>query len=577
MLEFQALRKLLKTGAPPDAPKVKLALLGDSATQLLSQAIKGFGISEGLAIEVWEAEFDQIERQLFDNASDYHRFGAQVTVIFKSTRKLSQRFDKLPPAERANFAAAIIAETEALFAAVKKGGGKAIVCNFPEEDDGVFGQFASKTAASFIWQLRKLNVELQELAARNPDLFVCDLSKIQNELGRPRFFDAPIYINTEMAVSVAALPFAARAIVQIVAALRGSFKKCLICDLDNTLWGGVIGDDGLANIQVGQLGIGKAFCAIQRYVKKLRERGIIICVCSKNDDAVAREPFEKHPDMVLRMEDIAVFTANWENKADNIRKIQRVLNIGLDSMVFLDDNPFERNLVRKELPQVLVPELPDDPALWPGFFSAENFFETAAHSEADAKRTEQYQKEAARAVFHEKFTNEDDYLGGLEMVSDAKPFDAFSAPRVAQLSQRSNQFNLRTIRYTEDDIRRIASSPDHLTLSLTLRDKFGDNGLVCALILEKRGDALFIDTWFMSCRVLKRGMEAFTLNTIAALARANRFNKIIGEYLPTAKNGMVRDHYKQLGFHEDGGLWTLKLNDFKPIKTHIQPSAKETA
>lgn len=571
MLDFQALRKVLKQGAPSGAPKIKLALLGDSATQFLAQAIRGTGIVHGLDIDVWEADFDQIERQLLDNNSEYHGVGADVTVIFKATHKLLQGFNKLPPAARRNFAGKSIAEIEKLATAAKSGGGRVVICNFPEEDDAVFGQFSAKTPESFIHQVRYLNVLLQELAVRDTGIFVCDLSRVQNAIGRVRSWDAAIYTNTEMVLSLEALPLAADSVVKIAAALRGAFKKCLICDLDNTLWGGVIGDDGIEKIQIGQLGVGKAFSAIQQWVKKLRERGIIVCVCSKNYDAVAREPFEKHPDMALRMDDIAVFVANWENKADNIRKIQGVLNIGFDSIVFLDDNPFERNLVRKELPAVTVPELPEDPALWPDFLSAENLFETASHSEADAARTEQYQKEAARVAFQEAFTNEDDYLKSLDMISETRPFDSFSTPRVAQLSQRSNQFNLRTIRYAEDDITHILCSNSYLTRSFTLRDKFGDNGLVCAVILEKRGDILFIDTWFMSCRVLKRGMEAFTLNTIVGLAGENGFKTIAGEYLPTAKNGMVRDHYKQLGFdfEDKSGLWLLDVGSYRPLETRI--------
>jgi len=570
--DFKALRKLVKSGAPEGAPKVKLALLGDSATQFLAQAIQGVGIARGLDIDVWEADFDQVERQLLDGTSEYHALGANLTVIFKATHKLLHGFNKLAPSARKTFARDTMADLERLTAAAKSGGGRVIVCNFPEEDDAIFGQFSAKTPEAFIHQLRHLNVLLQELAVRDAGIFVCDLSGIQNTIGRVRFWDAAIYTNTEMVLSLDALPLAAEAIVKIAEALRGTFKKCVICDLDNTLWGGVIGDDGIENIQIGQLGIGKAFSALQQWVKKLRERGIIVCVCSKNTDSVAREPFEKHPDMVLRLGDVAVFVANWENKADNIRKIQRILNIGFDSMVFLDDNPFERNLVRKELPSVTVPEMPDDPALWLDFLSAENLFETASHSEADAGRTEQYQVEAARVALQESFTNEDDYLRSLEMVSEAKPFDGFSAPRVAQLSQRSNQFNLRTVRYTEDDIKRIMSSADYVTRSFTLRDKFGDNGLICAIIAEKREKHLFIDTWFMSCRVLKRGMEAFTLNTIVELARASGYETVAGEYLPTAKNEMVRDHYSQLGFVWTDGLWLLHVPAYTPMNTRIEPA-----
>jgi FkbH-like protein len=354
-------------------------------------------------------------------------------------------------------------------------------------------------------------------------------------------------------------------------AFQGLFKKCVILDLDNTVWGGIIGDDGIENIQIGQLGIGKAFTEFQRWLKKLRQRGIILAVCSKNTESVAKEPFEKHPEMVLRLSDIAVFMANWDNKADNIRKIQKILNIGFDSMVFLDDNPFERNVVQRNLPQITVPELPEDPALYLDYLYSLNLFETVSHSGEDVKRTEQYQKEAERTVFKESFTNEDDFLKNLDMVSETKPFASFTIPRVAQLSQRSNQFNLRTVRYTEEDMKRIAQSEKYLTLSFTLEDKFGDNGLICAIILEKTDSrTLFIDTWFMSCRVLKRGMESYVLNSIIDIAQKHGYDDIIGEYIPSPKNEIVRNHYKNLGFTAiSENRWKLDITTYEQKKNFI--------
>ena len=255
--------------------------------------------------------------------------------------------------------------------------------------------------------------------------------------------------------------------------------------MDNTIWGGVIGDDGMENIQIGELGMGHAFDRLQRWAKELKHRGIILAVCSKNEDDTAKRPFREHPDMTLRLEDIAVFVANWNNKADNIKHIQSTLNIGFDSMVFLDDSAFERNLVREHLPAVTVPELPEDPALYVPYLCALNLFEMASFSEEDRQRTRQYQEEAARNDFQTSFTSIDDYLSSLAMVSDVKAFDDFSLPRVAELTQRSNQFNLRTVRYTEADIDRLRKSNDCITMSFHLEDKFGDHGLIGLVILKK--------------------------------------------------------------------------------------------
>jgi len=571
MIEFSVLKKNLKKSV--DGLKiVRMAILGDSATQFVAQAIKAMGVDYGLNLEIFEAEFNQIDRQILDPTSELYAFTADVALIFQSSHKLLQKYNKTATDHRHRFADENMAHIQQWLSALQsKSSAKIIFCNYTEEDDRVFGQYANKMASSFIFQLRKLNVLLQDLAAQTNNLYICDLSTIQNTIGREKFWSPAIYTNTEMVVSIDALPCFADAVVKIIAAFQGNFKKCIIIDLDNTTWGGVIGDDGLENIQIGLLGIGKAFTEFQHWVKKLQQRGIIVAVCSKNTESVAKEPFEKHPDMVLRLSDIAVFVANWENKADNIRKIQQILNIGFDSMVFVDDNPFERNIVRENIPQITVPELPEDPALYLDYLYGLNLFETVSYSDEDAKRTGQYQKEAERMVFQESFTNEDDFLKSLNMISDTKPFDDFTIPRIAQLSQRSNQFNLRTVRYTEEEIKRIAQSNQYLTLSFTLEDKFGDNGLICVIILEKRcRDAachvstLFIDTWLMSCRVLKRGMEAYTLNSIVELAKTNGYDQIIGEYIPTPKNEMVRDHYKNLGFEagSSGNFWRIDVANY---------------
>ncbi len=565
MLDFLHLKKNLKkpTG---DFKTARLAILGDSATQFVAQAVKGMGIENSLNLEIFEADFNQIDRQILDPLSELYEFQPEYILIFEATHKLLQKYNSKLPAVHAHFAESCIKQTKLLLEALqKKTKARIIFCNFTEEDDRVFGNYANKTEQSFIFQVRKLNFLLQELAVNTNNLYICDLSTIQNTIGREKFWSPAVYINTEMVVGIDALPHFAQSVVQIISAFEGNFKKCIILDLDNTVWGGVIGDDGLENIEIGQLGIGKAFTEFQYWIKKLQQRGIIVAVCSKNTESIAKEPFEKHPDMVLHLSDIAVFMANWDNKAGNIRKIQQILNISFDSMVFLDDNPFERNMVRENIPQICVPELPGDPALYLDYLYGLNLFETVSFSGEDAERTGQYQKEAERVLLQESFINENNFLKNLEMVSETKPFDRFSIPRVAQLSQRSNQFNLRTIRYTEEELKRIVESNSYLTLSFSLEDKFGDNGLICAVILEKRSDkTLFIDTWFMSCRVLKRGMEAYTLNAIAGLAKANGFTKIIGEYIPTPKNEMVRNHYENLGFQatSTGNFWQLDVNNY---------------
>lgn len=568
---FRELQRALKKDVH-NMPSIKVALVGDSATQMLATAIKGSAIIKGYNIEMLETDYNQVERQFMDKSSDLHLYEADFIVVFQSTHKLLSEYNKLSAEAQSSLSDNRLDFVRAMSTSTNT---KIIYLNYPEIDDTVFGSYSNKTRNSFTYQVRSLNYELMNLSQEYANLYICDIAAVQNKIGRDKMFHTSIYASTDMVISIDALPYVANRVTDIIMAIKGSFKKCLILDLDNTLWGGVIGDDGIERIHIGHgLGIGKVYKEIQEWALKLKKRGIILAICSKNNEDVAKEPFINHPEMILRLDDIAVFVANWENKADNIRKIQSILNIGFDSMVFLDDNPFERNLVRENLPDVTVPELPDDAAQYLEYLYSLNLFETASYSNADSDRTLQYQVEAKRAVAQFSFTNEGDFLKSLDMTSEVRGFNSFNTPRVSQLSQRSNQFNLRTIRYTESDIEQLALNDSYHNLSFTLIDKYGDNGLICVIILNKQdSDTLYIDTWLMSCRVLRRGMEHFTLNEIIKYAQQNGFTKIIGEYIPTAKNQLVQNHYSDLGFENisDNGQHMYKLNvdEYVPKETFI--------
>ena len=575
MKTFQELKKITKH-MPADLPAIKVALTGDTATQFLATAIRGTGAERGYQIDLFEAEYNQVERQFLDPSSELYQTDADFIVLFQSTHKLGEKHSLLSPSQQESLAEERLAFVASVCENPMLASKKIICLNYPEIEDTVFGSYATKVTSSFTYQVRKLNMGLMDLSQRYANLFICDIAGLQNKLGRDMMFAPNVYVSTEMVLSIDALPYVASRVMDIICSIKGQFKKCLILDLDNTVWGGVIGDDGLEGIQLGHgLGIGKAFTEFQMWVKKLKQRGVIICVASKNNEETAKEPFEKHPDMVLKLEDIAVFQANWETKVDNIRTIQRILNIGFDSMVFLDDNPFERNIVRENIPGITVPELPQDPGEYLEYLYSLNLFETASYSQADKDRTKQYQVEAQRVSLQKTFSNEADFLKSLDMTSVVSGFNKFNTPRVAQLSQRSNQFNLRTVRYTEADIEALGKDPDVIDLSFTLEDKFGDNGLIAVIIMKKQDEeTLFIDTWFMSCRVLKRGMEDFTLNTMVEAAREKGYRRIIGEYLPTPKNKMVENHYPSLGFQKLEGTptaqYVLDVEQYQPRENYIK-------
>jgi FkbH-like protein len=364
--------------------------------------------------------------------------------------------------------------------------------------------------------------------------------------------------------------------VAMVMASQGQVIKCVVVDLDNTLWGGVIGDDGLDSIQISAHGEGEAFYRMQLYLRALKQRGIVLAVCSKNEMANALLPFEKHPEMVLRREDFAAFVANWNDKAINIRQIKETLNIGFDSMVFLDDNPFERNLVRELVPGVVVPELPEDPADYVRAISGLNLFETTSFSAEDAKRTEMYQAETSRREEQAGFASVDEFLQSLDMKITVGRFDPFHLPRISQLMQRSNQFNLTTRRLSEIECKALMESPSWLPMYAKLADRLTNHGLISIVTAEATPEGLAIRDWLMSCRILGRGVESFLMNRVVEHARKLGLAQVTAEYIPTAKNGMVKDFFQQFGFKKvaeeanGGAQWRLPTKDYEPRPTFMK-------
>jgi FkbH-like protein len=346
------------------------------------------------------------------------------------------------------------------------------------------------------------------------------------------------------------------------------------------LWGGVIGDDGLDGIVLGQgSALGEAYLSLQTYVRELARRGIILAVCSKNDEQVAMAAFEKHPEMVLRLSDIACFVANWEDKASNIRRIAATLNIGIDSLVFADDNPFERNLIRREIPAVAVPELPVDPALYARCLADAGYFEAIRLTQNDLERSEQYQGNLQRELMRASATDLTQYLKSLAMRLEWKRIDTVGLHRVTQLINKTNQFNLTTKRYDEADVAVKMSDPAVVALQLRLTDRYGDNGIIAVVIAQPsdaRSSEYLIDTWLMSCRVLGRQVEEATMNLLASLAREMGATSLVGEYRRTPKNAMVSAHYERLGFtsidkgSDDNTYWRLSLPEFAPFNTWIE-------
>src|SRR5581483_7391641 len=429
--------------------------------------------------------------------------------------------------------------------------------------------------------IARLNERLSQAAAEDGVLLL-DVARASERDGLDAWFDITRWLQAKLEIAPQAAPRYGELLVRLIAAQRGLSKKCLVLDLDNTLWGGVVGDDGPEGIIVGEgSGTGEAHLALQRYARQLRDRGVILAVCSKNDPAIAEGVFRDHPEMLLKRTDIAAFVANWDDKAANLKRIAQQLNIGIESLVFVDDNPAERARVRHVLPMVAVPELPDDAAYYVRCLAEAGYFESVSFTADDSRRGEQYAANISREALRESSQSMDDFLKGLNMSVTYGPFQSVDLPRVAQLIAKTNEFNPTTRRHSLEDVGRFVATAGCLTLQFRLADKFGDNGLVSAMILQPVADApdvLEIDTWVMSCRVFGRQLEREAMNVAVETASRIGVRAFHALYIPTSKNGIIKTLYSDLGFtllqgatsQGTGTRWFLRLSDYVSQSTHIE-------
>ena len=526
---------------------VKVGICGDVATQLLTAAVRERLAARGVEAEIFEAPFDQVRRQLLTSDSELQRFDPQFVVVWQAVERARERAQSV--AER-------LAGVEALCAAMRA---------------TVLYVNAADGAGVDSRMVRAFNAGLDALADRLDNLQVVDLASLVSENGRAALFNPMLYYTASMALVPEGQQALASRIASRIAALCGKERKVVVVDLDGTLWGGVVGEDGVEGVEIGESPLGRAHADFQRWLKELKNRGVLLAVCSKNDLALAEEVFAARPEMPLRREDFAAFVANWDPKPRNIAKIAATLNLGLDSFVFLDDRKDVREEVRQALPEVTVPELPDDPAEWTAFLGAMDLFETASVASDDALRTDRYREEAARQEIRKIFADEASFLKDLAMRAEVLPLDGGTIPRVARLTQRTNQFNVLTKRYGEVELKALAEDPTMVPLVVKLSDRFGDYGIVSVMIGQRQGAALFIDTWLMSCRVIGRGVECFAFNQFVARARELGVKTIIGRYEPTAKNGLVKDLYPKFGFVASvDGSWELDVDEYKPRPSFIE-------
>lgn len=575
--------------AQPNLIPTRIAILGGSTTTEVRGMLELFLLANGIRPEFYESGYNRYSEDILFENQDLWKFKPDVVFIHTTWRNVS-RFPELmePEAEVEEQLRQEVARFVTLWQKIQSGLGALIIQN--NFDLPYLRQLGNLEAAEPYGRvnfLTRLNAEFAAYARQHPQFLMNDILYLSAQLGLEEWHGRTYWYNFRMAVSPTGTIAIAQSVAALVKSVYGKAKKCLVVDLDNTLWGGVVGDDGVQNLILGRdHPVGEAFLDFQRYVKDLQRRGIILAVCSKNDVENAKEGFS-HPDSILKIADFGAFKANWNPKPENIREIAAELNIGLDSIVFVDDNPAERALVAGQLSEVATPDVGSDVSCFAEILEGGRYFEVHKVVQDDLNRSAFYRLNAERNAYQAAFRDYGEFLTSLEMVAEIASFTPVYLERITQLINKTNQFNLTTRRYTGAEVDAIAQDPRYVTLYGRLADKFGDNGLVSVLVGRTVNDSLEMDLWLMSCRVLNREMEFAMFDALVEECQRRGIRKIVGFYIPSKKNSLVADHYRNLGFSacgvNDEGLqkWHLDVPQGQSQKArHIrrteEPAAKIT-
>ncbi|HWB95739.1 MAG TPA: HAD-IIIC family phosphatase [Bryobacteraceae bacterium] len=579
---LQKRKRLRRELLPHAQAPIRIAVLGGVTTSEVVDLLEILLLADGFQPAIYQSEYNRYYEDAVLEPEKIRAFRPDIVYLHTHWNNI-QHFPP-PGSSEAEFTRCLSAELtrfRAIWNAIHQTVGAQIIQNnFEHPPLPLLGNLDGVSYGGQTRFVSELNLEFAKAAQTSRNLLIQDLNALAAHIGHAQWFDWPRWYSYKILTTPEASLVIARSLTSVIAALRGRAKKCLALDLDNTLWGGVIGDDGFENIQIGkETALAEAYTAFQNYCLALRERGILLAVCSKNDPAIARSGFS-HPDSVLKLEHFASFQANWQSKHENLLAIARELNLGLDSIVFVDDNPAERALVAAQLPEVTVPDIGSDVSLFPSLLQATRCFEAVHLSSEDLARAASYAANTARASLERKFSSYGEYLDSLQMTAEIDTFRPVYLERITQLINKTNQFNLTTRRYTFAEIEAIARSREYLALYGKLADAFGASGLVSVIIGRRRDAALHLDLWIMSCRVLKREMELAMLDSLVEHAAARGIRQIIGYYSRTAKNALVQDHYQALGFTrvsaaEDGSTstWSLDISSYSPRTRHIRIKA----
>jgi FkbH-like protein len=555
----------------------RVAILGGSTTTEVKNMLELFLLAQGVRPTLYESGYNRYSEDVMFENPDLWNFKPDIVFIHTNWRNVTEFPELMEP--EAKVEERVHREMDRFASLWKKIhadlGALIIQNNFDLPGLRPLGNLEASEPYGRVNFLLRLNVEFANYARNHSRFLINDILYLSAQVGLEEWVGRSYWYTFHMALSPTATVALARNIAGIVKSVYGKAKKCLVLDLDNTLWGGVVGDDGVQNLILGRdHPVGEAFLDFQCYVKDLQTRGVILAVCSKNDPENAKEGFS-HPDSILKLEDFSSFKANWNPKPGNIREIAAELNIGLDSMVFVDDNPAERALVADQLPDVAVPEMGSDVSRFAEVLEQERYFEVHRVVEDDINRSAYYALNAQRSNSQAGLQDYGEFLASLEMNAEIAPFSPMYLERITQLINKTNQFNLTTRRYTIAEVESIARDAQCITLYGRLVDRFGDNGLVSVLVGRVVDDLVEIDLWLMSCRVLNREFELAMFDALIEQCQVRGVRGILGIYIPSKKNGIVASHYANLGFtredhkSESRELWQYDLPDFYVAKARF--------
>ncbi|MEP6562538.1 MAG: HAD-IIIC family phosphatase, partial [Nakamurella sp.] len=529
---------------PAAGRRARIAVLGSYTTSQLTSLLPVAAARIGLDVEIYESGYGQYRADVLNPDSELYSFGPDVVVLAVHEGEVALPTLSADPEQAVD---AELARWTSLWELIGTRLQADIVQHsFAIPPEVSLGHLALRMPGSRYAMLQRLNERLGELAVGRVSLVDCE--RLAGIVGKYAWFDARYFHLAKQAVGLNAVPLLVRHTAAVLGARLGLGKKCLVLDLDNTLWGGVLGEVGPHGISLGSGPVGEAYTAFQRYIKGLKDKGVVLAVCSKNNDQDVQEVLREHPDMVLRAEEFALIAASWQDKPQAVRHIAETLGIGLDSVVFVDDNPAEREAVRQLLPEVDVVALPAEPAGYVQALSSYPFFESSVVTADDVARTGQYQARASMTKLLGSVDSMEEYLASLDMQASFSTLNQTNTARVAQLIGKTNQFNLTTKRRTSAEVEALADDPAYLSQVVRLRDRFADHGIVGVLLAALRHNEVEVDTWLLSCRVIGRGLEDEMMSKLIADAERAGCERILGTYRPTLKNSQVADLYPRLGF-----------------------------